>query len=134
MDRELLLTIRIKCGEPLVVRGQTRDIVMIPFSGTASGERFSGSVAPGAVDTQKIPKGGEAFLSARYILHGKDSAGNECQVFIENQGNPAEGLTPAIVTDSPALADWETSALTSGLEGIPEGVLVRIFRQNRPEA
>ena len=124
-----LLTIRVDCEQPLVIRGNTRDVVMIPFSGTASGELFSGTVEPGGIDTQKIPKDGEAFLSARYMLRGKDRDGRDCRIFIENQGSGSLGFTPVIVTDSPLLADWETAALASTLEGFPGGVIVRIWKK-----
>ena len=127
MDRETLLEIRVQCREPMVVKGMNQDIVMIPFSGEAAGPKFRGTIADSAVDTQKIPKGGEAFLSARYLLQGRDSEGNNCQVFIENQGSAGSGFHPMIVTDSPALAEWETMPLTAALEGIAGGVLVRII-------
>ena len=127
MDRETLLEIRVQCREPMTVKGRTLDIVMIPFTGEASGPKFRGVIAESAVDTQKIQKDGEAFLSARYLLQGRDSEGNDCQVFIENQGSAGSGFHPRIVTDSPVLAAWETMPLTAELEGIPGGVLVRII-------
>ena len=127
MDKELLMEIHVQCQEPLVVQGQTRDIAMIPFTGEASGPQFHGTITGPAVDTQKIPKGGEAFLSARYLIRGKDREGNDCQVFIENQGSAGSGFRPIIVTDSPLLASWETRPLTAEVDGIPGGVLVRIF-------
>ena len=127
MEKTPLLEIHVQCMEPMTVRGQTRDIVMIPFTGEASGPLFHGTVTGPAVDTQKIPKGGEPFLSARYLIRGKDAEGNDCRVFIENQGNPSAGLVPVIVTDSPVLAAWETMPLKAELEGAPGGVLVRIF-------
>ena len=128
MDKEPLLLIRVQCLEPMVVKGLTRDIVMIPFTGEAEGPLFRGTVTGPAVDTQKIPKGGEAFLSARYLLCGKDREGNDCQVFIENQGSAETGFTPMIVTDSPLLAEWETTPLAAEVTGIPGGVLVRITK------
>lgn len=128
MDKELLLEIRVKCFAPMVVKGRTRDIVMIPFGGEAKSPWFTGTVEGPAVDTQKIPKDGEAFLSARYLLRGKDRDGNDCQVFIENQGSAGSGFTPTIVTDSPALASWETTPLRAEVDGIPGGVLVRIMK------
>ena len=128
MDREMLLEIRVKCEDALKVTGHTRDIVMIPFSGEAEGPLFRGTIAPFAVDTQKVPKGGKPFLSARYLLCGKDRDGNGCRVFIENQGVFGEEFTPLVVTDSPLLADWETAPLSATVEGAPGGVTVRLFR------
>ena len=127
MDKEMLLEIRVLCQEPMTVKGHTRDIVMIPFTGEAWGPKFQGTIAGSAVDTQKIPKGGEAFLSARYMIRGQDSDGNSCQVFIENEGNGSSGFHPTIVTDSPLLGAWETMPLKAEMEGIPHGVLIRIM-------
>ena len=127
MSDKLLLEIHVQCQEPLAVKGRTRDIVMIPFGGEAKGPGFTGTVVGPAVDTQKIPKGGEAFLSARYLLRGRDSEGNDCQIFIENQGSAGTGFTPTVVTDSPALAAWETTPLKAEVTGIAGGILVRIL-------
>ena len=63
------------------------------------------------------------------MLEGQDAAGNACRIFIENQGGWENGFTPRIVTDSPLLKDWETADLGATVEGIPGGVLVRIFRK-----
>ena len=127
MRDELLMEIRVSCREPDVVEGTNRKIVMIPFTGEATGPYFTGSVIGTGVDTQKIEKDGSIMLSARYILEGTDSAGNACRVFVENQGNWTVGFTPTVVTDSPLLARWETARLYATADGIPEGVLIRIF-------
>ncbi|MCR5295356.1 MAG: DUF3237 domain-containing protein [Lachnospiraceae bacterium] len=127
MRDELLIEIRVTCKEAVSVEGQNRKIVMIPFTGEASGPYFTGSVIGTGVDTQKIEKDDSIMLSARYMLEGTDSAGNSCRVFVENQGNWTIGLTPTIVTDSPVLARWETARLYATADGIPEGVLIRIF-------
>ena len=127
MGDELLMEIRVTCQEPVTVEGASRKIVMIPFTGEASGPYFNGSVIGTGVDTQKIEKDDSIMLSARYMLEGTDCAGNACRVFVENQGNWTSGFTPAIVTDSPLLARWETARLYATADGIPEGVLIRIF-------
>ena len=103
MRDELLMEIRVTCREPVSVDGANRKI------------------------TQKIEKDGSILLSARYMLEGTDSAGNACRVFVENQGNWTIGFTPSVVTDSPLLAGWETASLYATADGIPEGVLIRIF-------
>lgn len=128
MQDEMLLQIRVRCEEPVTVSGAKQKIVMIPFSGDASGELFNGRVIGTGVDTQRIDADGHAVLSARYMLEGTDAAGNACRVFIENQGSWDTGFTPTIVTDSPLLAEWETAQLYATAEGIPEGVMIRIFR------
>ena len=125
---EPILTIRVKCFDAQVVKGHTMDIVMIPFEGSAQGPVFSGTVTGRGVDTQKIPKGGSARLSARYMLEGTDFAGAKCKVFIENNSTE-EGLVPLFITDSPALAKYETMPLASRVTPIEGGVLVKIFAE-----
>ena len=127
MHDELLMEIRVTCYEPVSVEGRNKKIVMIPFGGEASGEYFNGKVVGTGVDTQKIDPDGKVFLSARYMLEGTDAAGNACRIFVENQGGWDTGFTPAIVTDSPLLAGWETADLYATAEGIPEGVMIRIL-------
>ena len=127
MQDELLMKIRVTCNEPVSVKGANRTIVMIPFTGEATGDMFNGHVIGTGVDTQKIDRDEKAILSARYMLEGQDAAGNACRVFVENQGSWDTGFTPTIVTDSPLLAGWETAPLYATAEGIPEGVMISIF-------
>lgn len=126
---EPILTIRVECGEPSCVVGYKTDIVMIPFTAVATGRFFTGKTIGTGVDTQKIVKGGEAFLSARYMLEGEDFAGNKCRVFIENQGNFRDGFKPMLVTDSPVLRDWECAEFLAEIEPAAGGVIIKIFRE-----
>ena len=126
--RQLLLIVDVCCDPPLTVRGNTRDIVMIPFGGTASGPYFKGRVLGSGVDTQKVSKDGSVVLSARYMLEGEDADGRACRIFIENQGSRSTGFCPTVVTDSPLLAEWEQLSLSATITGIPGGVQVRISR------
>ena len=128
MRDDLIMEIRITCLEPVSVEGSERKIVMIPFTGEASGPFFSGKVIGTGVDTQTIDRDGHAALSARYMLEGKDSTGGTCRVFIENEGTWETGFTPSIVTDSPVLAGFETTPLRAEVEGIEGGVMIRIRR------
>ena len=125
--KEQLLEIRVRCHEAVSVKGETREIVMIPFDGEADGPLFSGSVTGPGVDTQTI-ENGKVTLSARYMLDGKDAEGNRCRIFIENRGNWETGFHPVMVTDSPLLKGWEQSDLSATVEGAPGGVTVKIFR------
>ena len=129
MQNDLLAEIRVECSEAISVKGQETTVVMIPFTGIADGPYFRGRTVGSGVDTQQIGKDGVTRLSARYMLEGTDAAGNACRIFIENRGSWQEGFTPRIVTDSTLLKDWETAELSSTVEGIPGGVLVRIFRK-----
>ena len=124
---DLILEIDVDCFDAVHIKGNTRDIVMIPFTGKATGPYFSGSVIGEGVDTQKIGKDGECVLSARYALEGRDAEGQTCRVFIENQGSDKAGFHPMIVTDSKYLAKWETMALSSTITPKAGGVIVRIY-------
>ena len=68
--KELLLTINVKCLEPLYVKGKNSAVNMVPFTGSASGKIFEGIVLPYACDTQRFEEGKDANLSARYMLEG----------------------------------------------------------------
>ncbi len=127
MRDRILMEIRVRCMEPVSVEGKEKKIVMIPFTGEASGPYFSGKTAGTGVDTQRICPEGNAALSARYMLEGKDSSGNACRVFIENEGSRETGFRPEIVTDSPVLAEFEGVPKTAEIEGIEGGVMVRIY-------
>ncbi|MBR0217892.1 MAG: DUF3237 family protein [Clostridia bacterium] len=129
MNGDLLLEIQVRTLPSQRVNGKTRDILMIPFTGTASGPWFTGQVIGQGMDTQKISKAGKAALSARYMLEGTDKSGQSCRVFIENQGSFDTGFQPTVVTDSALLSDWETADLRATVDVVPGGVTVRVFRE-----
>ena len=134
MKEDLFLEIHVLCDEPYRVSGKDMEIVMIPFTGTVDGDLFRGKTVGTGVDTQRTGKDGRARLSARYMLEGTDGAGGACRVFVENEGSGEEGFTPRIVTDSPLLKAWETARLSAAVDGIPGGVLVRIFEAGAEKA
>ncbi|MBR6953812.1 MAG: DUF3237 family protein [Clostridia bacterium] len=129
MKEELILTIHVLCTGAEAVKGRREDVVMVPFTGRAQGPDFTGETVGPGVDTQRIAKDGTVRLSARYMLAGRDSAGNSCRLFVENQSGEDGVLRPRIVTDSPVLAAWEDARLRSAVEGAPGGVTVRIWRE-----
>lgn len=125
--KELLLTIDVKCLEPLCVDGNNQKVVMVPFTGVAKGEFFNGEVLGNGVDTQRYKKDGTSSLSARYMIEGTDYKGEKCRVFIENNVN-GDSWVPTITTDSQNLKEWEDDKLCSTVEGAAEGVTVKIFK------
>ena len=127
--RELILEIAVACQEAHTVKGHSRQVTMIPFTGQAEGPLFHGRILGGGVDTQIFDANGCGGLSARYMLEGVDAAGTPCRIFIQNQGNSREGFVPWVVTDSPLLASWETEPLSATVDGAPGGVTVRIYRK-----
>lgn len=128
MTDELILTVHVECMEAAAVSGHTKDIVMIPFTGTAEGPYFTGNIIGTGTDTQEITKDGRCRLSARYMLEGRDSAGKACRLFIENENREDGRLRPLIVTDSVVLAEWETSPLYAEIEPDGNNVTIRIYK------
>ena len=125
--KELLLTIDVKCLEPLCIDGKNQKVVMVPFTGVAKGEFFNGEVLGNGVDTQRYKKDGTSSLSARYMIEGTDYKGEKCRLFIENNVN-GDSWVPTITTDSQNLKEWEDDKLCSTVEGAAEGVTVKIFK------
>lgn len=135
--RELIVTVHVVTAEAHHLNDEQGDsVVMIPFTGQATGRYFEGTVLNGGVDTQIIERGGRHTLSARYMLRGTDHVGQECEMYIENNGDIDPALTdmlfrttPRIVTNSRALSFLNDSVLTG--EGFPaeSGVEIRIYRQ-----
>ena len=86
------------------------EVSMIPFSGTVDCELFKGIVEPCGVDTQIVDQTNMRHLSARYMLTGKDKDGQDCHIYIENNGwmvnEPTRSFktVPTFLTDSPYLA------------------------------
>lgn len=86
-------------------------VKMIPFRGTVRGDNFTGVIAPGGVDTQVTNQNGVRHMSARYMLIGKDCAGQECSIYVDNNAWFTNGdrprpwrSKPLFITDSKALA------------------------------
>ena len=86
------------------------EVSMIPFAGTVDCELFHGIVEPWGVDTQIVDLTDMRHMSARYVLTGKDKEGNDCHIYIENNGwmenKPSRSFktVPTFRTDSPYLA------------------------------
>lgn len=125
-----VLIIHVICEEAYSVAGRKSDIVMIPFTGTAESPYFNGKIIGTGVDTQKISKEGHAFLSARYMLEGKDCDNCNCRIFVENQGDDMNCCTPKVVTDSKVLAWLEDTPLKAVVEPSEGGVTVTIYKEN----
>ncbi len=125
---EEIITILITVLSSTMVSDGTTSKNFLPFSGEAKSEYFVGKVINGGVDTQTYsPTGGN--LSARYILEGKDCAGKDCKIFIENNGKFGEEFTvPKIVTDSDTLKFLNTSPLKGKLDMSDGNLTIRIYR------
>jgi len=134
---EKALTIHVRIEQTIELHNEDGDsVVMISFTGKANGEWFQGEILEGGIDTQVIGKpGGRHTLSARYMLEGIDYEGNQCRIYIENNGdankqwNDALFRTrPTIITNSKALSSWNNDLFVG--EGLPTetGVDIIIYR------
>ncbi len=131
---EAVLTIDVKLDEIIEVNGSAGKAAMILFHGNCDCGNFKGRVLPGGVDTQKEPTGEKRLMSARYVLEGVDKDGENCRIFIENNGiceNPGEDVktTPVIFTDSKALKWLETADLYGSVQGSPTGVIISFYKK-----
>ena len=132
LEEIMVVHVTVKGNEVNAFTGEAGGVVMIPFDATIDGKYFNGTVLPGGIDTQVIgPKGTSHTLSARYMATGKDYTGEDCFVYIENNGvicNDVEGgymrTTPTFVTNSKAL-DFLNKQLFVG-KGEPDGMGVKI--------
>lgn len=137
MEWEEVLTVHVKIEKTVELRNPDGDsVMMISFTGRATGKYFEGVVLDGGVDTQIIGGSGDRHsLSARYMLQGRDYTGQPCEVYIENNGDAGKKLKtalfrtyPKIITNSKALAFLNSDILIG--EGFPaeSGVDIKIYR------
>jgi hypothetical protein len=137
MKFEEVLTVHIQIEESIKLNSDYGDsVIMIPFTGIVTGKYFEGKVLSGGIDTQIIGRFGDRHtLSARYMIEGKDYKGEDCKIFIENNGNMDKKnknvlfrTYPKIITDSKAL-DFLNHDLMVG-EGlkVESGINIKIFR------
>lgn len=123
-----LFDVYVDIIDTVCVKGKMHDVSMLSFTGEVKGKYFNGKIIGTGVDTQYYSKDEHMFLSARYMLEGKDIDGNECRCFIENNGSFDNGFIPKIVTDSPSLAEFEEAELKAEIVTKENGVIVSIFR------
>lgn len=138
LEEVMVVSVKTEGYTPNSFRGEDGSgVVMIPFEATVSGKYFNGTVLPGGVDTQVIGPGGKPHtLSARYMAKGTDYTGEECFVYIENNGvshfSPENGFYmkthPKFVTNSKALSFLNTDIFVGDSEPLPGGVKIILYR------
>ena len=139
-EKNLILEIKIDIYSDKVVglEGRNGAVKMIPFGGTVSGKIFNGIVEPCGVDTQVTNLSDVRHMSARYMLTGTDFAGQECHIYVENNGWFTDGAFPApfktvptFITDSEALTDYLSGRHFTG-EGArgEDGLVIRFYDKN----
>jgi|GEM_PF-6072232 len=73
--------------------GSGDSVVMISFTGHATGKYFQGIVLGGATDTQIIGQYGDKHsLSAKCMLRGTDYAWQDCELYIQSHINGLQRL------------------------------------------
>jgi hypothetical protein len=116
------------------LKGLAGEVIMIPFGGTVKGELFSGRVLPGGVDTQTVDQNGVRHMSARYMLEGVDKTGEQCRIYIDNNGwftgemaMPFKTI-PTFYTDSKALAPYlHSNKFRTEGHSREGGVTIKVF-------
>ena len=111
-------------------------VSFIPFTATVESALFTGRTLPGAFDVQVENPAGSRNMCAKYMFQGRDSAGNECHLFVENNGYLAEVMRndpffhayPKFMTDSPVLGEYlSQQRFRSEVQGRDWGVEIRIY-------
>ena len=114
MNQKPILDIKIEANGPAVhLQSENGEVLMIPFKGSVKSDLFNGIVEPCGVDTQVVNAAHVRHMSARYMLTGKDSTGQDAHIYVENNGW-FDDLTktmpfhtvPTFYTDSKALAPY----------------------------
>ena len=114
MDRKPIMDIKIEANGPAIhLQGENGEVLMLPFKGSIKSDLFNGIVEPCGVDTQVVNAAHVRHMSARYMLTGKDSTGQDAHIYVENNGW-FDDLTktmpfhtvPTFYTDSKALAPY----------------------------
>lgn len=143
MERKPILDIKIDFnGKPVELTAENGAVVMIPFKGSVNCEIFKGIVEPCGVDTQVVNAAKVRHMSARYMLTGQDAEGNDCHIYVENNGwfderngrpapQPGEPMfhtVPTFYTDSPVLAPYLHANRFEGEgHGLEDGLHILFF-------
>ena len=136
MENKAILDVHVLFDQPgRKFETEIGEVNMIPFYGTVKGQIFNGIVEPWGVDTQIKNQIGVRHMSARYMLSGKDEAGQDCHIYIENNGwlddSKAPGpfrTVPTFLTDSKALAPYLHRNQFIGIGSTEEdGLHIRFF-------
>jgi len=125
-------------GGTYTVNGATCDVTMtfvdVEVSGsyfTGKDSNYGGSDNASSVVCKKYKNGSEEYCN-RYIVAGKDKNGNDCKIFIEDNGTRnADGTIttkPIIYTNSSALQFLETADLKGVVTETSNGMTIDIMR------
>ena len=111
-------------------------VSFIPFTATVESDLFTGKTVPGACDVQVENPAGSRNMCAKYMFKGTDSEGNDCHLFVENNGYLAEVMRndpffhayPRFITDSPVLGAYlSQQRFRSEVQSRDWGIEIRIY-------
>ena len=134
MEKKAVMDLKIEFNGPVLnMKGEVAEVLMIPFKGSVKGDVFNGIIEPCGVDTQIVNAVSVRHMSARYLLTGKDSAGKDAHIYVENNGwfddrtkTMPFHTVPTFYTDSAALAPYLHSSRFTG-EGAVEADGLHIY-------
>ena len=85
--KKAILEVKIEFDrQGLRIETERGEVSMIPFAGKVDSEIFKGIVEPWGVDTQILDHADMRHMSARYMLTGKDLSGEDCHIYVDNDG------------------------------------------------
>lgn len=136
MDDKLIFEVAVDIDPAQIseLKGPVGEVVIIPFGGTVKGEFFNGRVLPGGVDVQTVDANGVRHMSARYMLEGVDKNGEQCRIYVDNNGwfsgemaMPFKTI-PTFLTDSKSLAAYlHSNKFRAEGHPRPGGVTIKMF-------
>ena len=138
MSSKSIMVFHINIDESLISGFSTPEegVKVIPFTGHAESDLFTGEILPGAADVQITDREGLVHMCAKYMFSGKDRDGKECRLFVENNGcfrpGQDDGETihacPKFITDSEALGDYlSKSSFRTEVHPSENGVDVEVY-------
>jgi len=136
MRDKLIFEVTVDIDPKLIsqLKGPAGEIVMIPFGGMVKGDLFNGRVLPGGVDTQVVDQNGVRHMSARYMLEGTDNSGEQCRIYIDNNGWFSGEMAmpfrtiPTFFTDSKVLAPYlHSNKFRTEGHAHQGGVIIKVY-------
>ncbi len=115
------------------VNGNTCNVEMQYFKGSAAGIYFTGNVYKESSSVKKTYTDGRVVECARYMLSGKDDTGTSCKIFIQDDVREENGKiisNPVILTNSKSLAWMETADIQGRISTDEAGTKKVSYRWN----
>lgn len=130
---KVLFEVEYDDTQPETVEGSTCTVDMQYFTGRAEGDVISGDILSGASDVKKTYKDGKIEHCQRYYIKGQDSAGKDCQIFIQDLSTEDDGKTiitkPVIFTNSEDLKWIEEADIEGKITINDDGTRTAVYKQ-----